>query len=111
MGGFSCNSHDVPCCACFDTHRRESQHSPIIPVRYDKSLRHGGDELSQKKTGVFVTGTNNALYEWTDSNGRVKLEQYSTKQKAFATLDSSNAGTAQHQKPDEFFSLQIAPSF
>jgi hypothetical protein len=82
---------------------RESQHSSTIPVRYDKSLCRGRDELSQKKTGVFVTGTNSALYEWTDSNGRVKLEKYSTKQKAFATLDSSTAGTAQHQKAHLLF--------
>jgi hypothetical protein len=57
---------------------RESQHSPTIPVRYDKSLRRGKGGLSQKKTGGFVTGTNNALYEWTDSNGWVKLGGYLT---------------------------------
>jgi hypothetical protein len=34
--------------------------------------------LSQKKTGGFVTGTNNAHYEWTDSNGLVKLGGYLT---------------------------------
>ncbi|MGD0172727.1 MAG: hypothetical protein ABSB81_11510, partial [Halobacteriota archaeon] len=57
---------------------RESHHSPTIPVRYNKSLRHGRDELSQKKTGVFVTGTNNALYEWTDITGWLKLGGYLT---------------------------------
>jgi len=70
--------HDVPAARALILMRRESQHSPTIPVRYDKSLRHGRDELFQKKTGVFVTGTNNALYEWTDSNGRVKLGGYLT---------------------------------
>jgi hypothetical protein len=34
--------------------------------------------LSQKKTGVFVTGTNNALYEWTDITGWLKLGGYLT---------------------------------
>jgi hypothetical protein len=34
--------------------------------------------LSQKKTGVFVTGTTNALYQWTGSTGWVNLGGYLT---------------------------------